>query len=72
MKEIPATTGGSPRTPILPHPVPGRDRNAHSERLVAPRMRQCILVTDLAELRVPVAMRPTAERIIALTDAGVR
>jgi len=35
-------------------------------------MRQCILVTDLAELRVPVAMRPTAERIIALTDAGVR
>jgi Domain of unknown function (DUF6398) len=26
-------------------------------------------VTDLAELRVPVAMRPTAERIIALTDA---
>lgn len=27
-------------------------------------------MTDLAELRVPVAMRPAAERIIALTDAA--
>jgi hypothetical protein len=27
-------------------------------------------VTDLGDLRIPLAMRPTAERIITLTDAA--
>jgi hypothetical protein len=32
-------------------------------------MRECVLVTDLGDLRIPVPMKPVAEQVIALTDA---
>jgi Domain of unknown function (DUF6398) len=32
-------------------------------------MRQCLLMTDLGDLRIPVTMRAVTEQVIALTDA---
>jgi hypothetical protein len=46
-------------------PVSARDQNRHSGYSV---MAKCFLMADLAELRIPVAIRPVAEQVIALTD----